>query len=478
MPDAAEFRLPDLGEGVAEGEVVEWRVREGSVIDRDQVLCVIGTDKAAVEIPSPFAGRVEMLLAREGQVVRVGEVLLRVQPAGGGAYGSSDQPVALEGASAPGAAGVPSPASEFRLPDLGEGVTEGELVAWRVGEGAVVTRDQVLCVIGTDKATVEIPSPFAGRVERLLAREGQVVRVGDPLIRVRAGTPSGRSVPVPAARTEGPAERPTPAAAPAGTARVPALPSVRRAARQRGLRLEEMRGTGPRGRVRMADLSEGERRVPLRGARRVMAERLSEAHRRVPQVTVALDCEMDAAEALVRERGPVSILGLVCLATVAQVAEQPIFNTSLDEEAMEVVYHRQLDLGIAVQTDDGLKVATVRGAAELAPSALQREVDRLVAGAREGSLSTREVTGATFTISSGGRLGGLLATPIVNWPNVATLGIHEIQDRPVVRDGLVLPARCAVLSLSFDHRVIDGMTASAFLYAVVARLAAPGELLG
>lgn len=228
----------------------------------------------------------------------------------------------------------------------------------------------------------------------------------------------------------------------------------------------------------MADLSEGERRVPLRGTRRVMAERLSEAHRRVPQVTVALDCEMDAAEALVRERGPVSILGLVCLATVAQVAEQPIFNTSLDEEAMEVVYHRQLDLGIAVQTDDGLKVATVRGAADLAPAALQREVDRLVAGAREGSLSTREVTGATFTISSGGRLGGLLATPIVNWPNVATLGIHEIQDRPVVRDGRVLPARCAVLSLSFDHRVIDGMTASVFLYAVVGRLAAPGDLLG
>lgn len=380
--------------------------------------------------------------------------------------------------------------AEFRLPDLGEGVTEGEVVEWRVRPGAAVARDQILCVVGTDKATVEIPSPLEGTVDAILAAEGQVVRVGDALLRIAGGDDGIAVVPEPpgdllsapsaaaAQRTAGP-ELPTGATGP----RPPALPSVRRTARERGLRLEQVEGSGPGGRVRMADLDRNERRVPLRGARRVMAERMAEAHRRVPQVTVALECAMEPVEELVRqhaEAGPgrPSILGLISLAARLEVSAQPIFNSSFDEDSMELVYHPALHLGIAVQTEQGLKVATIRDADRLPKPVFQSELDRVVAAARDGSLQPPELAGATFTISSGGRLGGLLATPMVNWPNVATLGIHEIEDRPVVRSGRVEVGRCAHLTISFDHRVIDGMTASAFLYSVRARLADPATLLG
>ncbi|MHB1939722.1 MAG: 2-oxo acid dehydrogenase subunit E2, partial [Candidatus Dormibacteria bacterium] len=247
----------------------------------------------------------------------------------------------------------------------------------------------------------------------------------------------------------------------------------------RGVGLDQVVGSGPGGRVRMADLATSGRRERLRGTRRVMAERMADAHRHVPQVTVALDCDMAAVERVAADAGAEgpTPLGLVCLAARAELERLPIFNSSFDEVALELVYHPDLHLGIAVQTEDGLKVATAHAAGRLTPAELQAEIQRLVAGARAGTLSPAELGGATFTISSGGRLGGLLATPLVNWPNVATLGIHEIQDRPVVRQGQVVAGRCAVLTLSFDHRVIDGMTASSFLYGVVARLSDPKGLL-
>ncbi len=465
-----EFRLPDLGEGVAEGEVVEWRVHPGDRVERDQVLCVVATDKATVELPSPFSGVVGELLVPEGRVLRVGEPLLRL----------ADPPVPAEAEGAEGqkeSHAAPTPQAEFRLPDLGEGVAEGEVVEWRVRPGDLVERDQVLCVVATDKATVELPSPFSGVVEEILAPEGRTVTVGESLVRIGA-VEGGRlaTVPEPPKLPLHPTEPPLPAAT---SRRVLALPSVRRAAREKGLALDQVVGSGPGGRVRMADLVAPGKRERLRGTRRVMAERMAEAHRHVPQVTVALDCDMAAVERVAADGGAgnPTPLEIVCLAARAELERLPVFNCSFDEVALELVHHPELHLGIAVQTEEGLKVATARGAGRMSATELQAEIQRLVGGARSGTLSPAELSGATFTISSGGKLGGLLATPLVNWPNVATLGIHEIQDRPVVRDGQVVAGRCAVLTLSFDHRVIDGMTASSFLYGVVERLSEPRGLL-
>ena len=366
--------------------------------------------------------------------------------------------------------------AEFRLPDLGEGVTEGEVVEWRVREGDTVQRDQVLGVVGTDKATVEIPSPFAGRVEAILVPEGARIRVGDPLLRVEGPNgpaPEAEPAPVPAAAPVQP--RPRPASPEAR--RVPALPSVRRAARHRGIGLETVAGSGEGGRVRMTDLLGQGRRVPLRGAARVMAEKVAMAHQLVPQVTVVLEADVAALEAQV-EAGAAdpglhqpTLLGLFCLATLAGLAGDPLFNASLDDQALEIVYHDRVHLGIAVQAEEGLRVATIRDAELLSPNAFHQELRRVVTGARAGTLTSAELQGCTFTISSGGKLGGLLATPMVNWPNVAILGVHAIQDRAVVKDGQVVVGRRANLSLSFDHRVIDGMRASRFLYQLEARLA-------
>jgi pyruvate dehydrogenase E2 component (dihydrolipoamide acetyltransferase) len=365
---------------------------------------------------------------------------------------------------------------EFKLPDLGEGVTEGEVVEWRVAEGATVRRDQVLVVVGTDKATVEIPSPFDGRVDALLAAEGAKVRVGDPLLRVDTGVEEPAAEP--AQPTDSIEAAPPVEASPPrpdlGT-RPHALPSVRRAARLRGQELGELAGSGPQGRMRMADLLESGRRVPLRGATRLMAQRMTAAHQRVPQVTVVLELDVAPIEKRVsaeagRPGVPPKILGLISLATVAGLVADPLLNASLDDEAMEIVYHERVHLGIAVQSDDGLRVATIRDADQLSADDFHRELERVVAAARAGSLTPADMTGSTFTVTSGGKLGGLLATPIVNWPNLAILGVHAIQDRAVVVDGQVVPGRRVNLSISFDHRVVDGMRASRFLYDLEARL--------
>ncbi len=372
--------------------------------------------------------------------------------------------------------------AEFNLPDLGEGVTEGEVIEWRVEEGAAIARDQILVVVGTDKATVEIPSPFEGVVDSILAPAGAVVEVGKPLIRVStAMDEAAASAPPPAEPRRSQSESAPPRREAPG-ARVAALPSVRKRAREQGVALEAVVGSGPTGRVRMTDLLSSGRRVPLRGAQRVMAERMALAHRHVPQVTVVLECDFEAVEEVVHHAASdgspsASILGLVALATLKGLRESPIFDASFDEERMELVYPRSTHLGIAVQTAQGLKVATIRDAGGRAPAELQLELDRLIAAARAGSLPPADLTGSTFTISSGGRLGGLMATTLVNWPNVATLGVHQIEARPVVRDGAVVVGRCANLSLSFDHRVIDGMAASSFLYGLRDRLQRPLELL-
>ncbi len=373
---------------------------------------------------------------------------------------------------------------EFRLPDLGEGVTEGEVVEWRVSEGGSVARDQILLVVGTDKATVEIPSPYEGTVDAILAAAGDRVEVGQALIRVRSSAmdeeisrPDRVTAP-PAASSETPHLRQR-----AGDhGRVAALPAARRRAASLGLDLEEAVGSGAGGRVGLADLVPKGRRVALRGSGRVMAQRMAEVHRHVPQVTVVLECDVAAVEAVIARRGPdrrakISILGLVTRAAIEGLHAEPIFNASLDEERLEVIYSDAIHIGIAVQTSEGLKVATAKDCGRLAAYELQAELDRLVVAARNGKLTAPELTGATFTISSGGRFGGLLATPLVNWPNLATLGVHQIEDRPVVRNGQVVVGRCANLSLSFDHRVIDGMTASGFLYALRDRLLDPSLLM-
>jgi pyruvate dehydrogenase E2 component (dihydrolipoamide acetyltransferase) len=339
---------------------------------------------------------------------------------------------------------------EFRLPDLGEGVAEGEIVRWLVAEGQDVAEDDPLVEIQTDKATVEVPSPAAGRVSRILVEEGAVVPVGELLVVIGGETlEPGPGV-----------SRP----------RVQATPAVRKLAGELGVDLAALAAEGPIGEeaVRAAAGTAVGRREPLRGVRRAVAEHLSRSHREVPAVTVVEECDFTH---LARRRGDRSYLPFVVHAVAAALGRHEALNARLDGDA--IVYLDAVHVGIAVQTDAGLVVPVVHEAPARSVDDLAVEVARLSEGARSGTLRPEELRGSTFTISSAGRLGGLFATPIVNHPEVAILGLHRIGPRPAVIDGAILVREIGLLSCTFDHRVVDGAVASAFLLDVIAQLENP-----
>ncbi|MEX2102690.1 MAG: dihydrolipoamide acetyltransferase family protein [Gaiellaceae bacterium] len=341
-------------------------------------------------------------------------------------------------------------AYEFKLPDLGEGVREGEIARWLVEVGQTIVEDDPLVEIQTDKTTVEIPSPAAGLVSQILVEEGQLVPVGTPLVLI--GSDAVASEP----------KKPQ------------ATPAVRRLASEFGVELESVSGTGPEGRVteedvrRAAPAREGERREPLRGIRRQIAEHLTRAHREVPAVTVVEECDFTALD---DARGERSYLPYLVAALVAGLKEFPELNATLSGQ--EIVFWERYDIGVAVQTDEGLLVPVLRSADGLSLDEIETEVGRLAEGAREGTLKPEELRGSTFSITSAGRLGGLFATPLVNHPEVAILGLHRIGERPAVVDGQVVPRRIGWLSCTFDHRVVDGARASEFLLGVIERLQTP-----
>ena len=349
-------------------------------------------------------------------------------------------------------------AYEFKLPDLGEGVREGEIARWLVQVGQTVEEDDPLVEIQTDKATVEVPSPASGTVARILVEEGQLVPVGTPLVVIGDGdVPAGVSHQAEVAR-----------------GKVQATPVVRKIAADLGVDLTALRGSGPGGRVTEQDVRaaaparEGERREPLRGVRREIARHLATAHREVPPVTVVEECDFtDLAEA----RGDRSYLPYLLQATVAGLKNVPELNATLAGD--EIVFWERYDLGVAVQTEQGLVVPVLRGADEKSLDELQAEAARLAENARAGTLKPEEMRGSTFTVSSAGRLGGLLTTPIVNYPEVGILSLGRIAQRPAVVDAQIAVREIGWLSCTFDHRVVDGVRASEFLLAVIERLQKP-----
>jgi pyruvate dehydrogenase E2 component (dihydrolipoamide acetyltransferase) len=363
-------------------------------------------------------------------------------------------------------------AYEFKLPDLGEGLTEGEIARWLVSEGQEVAEDDPLVEIQTDKTTVEIPSPAAGKVARILVEEGQVVPVGTVLVVIGEDGATATASPAPEAPQTAVPRGQTPGRVSEG--RVRATPLVRRLAQGLGVDLESLEGTGPQGRVTEEDVrasatsggqtpgpvQEG-RREPLRGVRRLVAEHMSRAHREVPPVTWVEECDFGAVD--------LSHLVPTALKAVAlTLKEFPELNARLEGD--EIVYLDRYDLGVAVQTDQGLVVPVVRGCDEASIADLQAEVERLAEAARAGSLKPEELRGSTFTVTSAGKLGGLLTTPIVNHPEVAILSIGRVAERPVVRDGEIVARPTAFVSVTFDHRVVDGARAAEFGLAVIRRI--------
>src|SRR5580700_4039859 len=379
----------------------------------------------------------------------------------------------------------------FRLPDVGEGIAEAEIVEWRVAVGDTVEEEQPLVDVMTDKATVELTSPVAGVVLERGGEEGQELAVGEALVVLE----TEGAAPAEAAAKRAPAK--TKAAAPAAAAQPAAAkplasPATRRRAKEAGVDLASVEGSGPEGRVLDADLAaaksptlarrEGVTEVKVIGLRRRIAERMMDSYRRIPHYAYVEDVDVTELEALrahlnaSRPDGRLSLPPFIITALVRVLADFPQINATYDDEAGVVHRHGPVHMGVAVQTDDGLMVPVIRNAEARDLWDLAAEIGRLAAAARDGKASREELSGSTITLTSLGALGGIATTPIINAPEVAIVGPNKIVERPVVRDGQVQVRKMMNISSSFDHRVVDGYDAAAFIQAVKAKLEHPALL--
>jgi pyruvate dehydrogenase E2 component (dihydrolipoamide acetyltransferase) len=359
-------------------------------------------------------------------------------------------------------------AYEFKLPDLGEGLTEGEIARWLVQEGQEIAEDDPLVEIATDKTTVEIPSPAAGVVTSILVAEGEVVPVGTVLVVI--GYPLGVAPSAHDSEREQATARARPAHVGTRSANIRATPLVRRIAGELGVDLTVITGTGPQGRITESDVRGGDaaparpaegRREAIRGVKRQMFEHLTRAHREIPPVTWVEECDFTDVDTK-------QLLPLVLKAVAASLLEFPELNARIEND--ELVYLDRYDIGVAVQTEQGLVVPVVRECDSRSLDEIDADVKRLAEAAQAGKLAPEELRGGTFTVTSAGKSAGLLTTPLINHPQVAIFGVYRIAERPVVRDGAVVVRRVGNVSVTFDHRVIDGKRAADFGLAVIARL--------
>jgi 2-oxoisovalerate dehydrogenase E2 component (dihydrolipoyl transacylase) len=365
----------------------------------------------------------------------------------------------------------------IRVPDIGEGIAEVELVKWHVQPGDMVKEDQVVADVMTDKATVEVPSPVAGKVGSLGGKPGEILAVGSDLIRLDVGEVS--AAPPPVAR--------------AGSKPL-ASPSVRHHARQLGIDLASIHGSGPGGRIRHEDLEapkpparqrDGEEALPLTALRRRIAQKMQESKRRIPHFSYVEEIdvtELESVRAQLNERfsmqrGKLTLLPFIARAVVIALDEFPQMNARFDDDAGVVTRYRAVHLGIATQTDAGLAVPVLRHAEAQDLWGLAGEIARLADVTRGNKATRDELTGSTLTLTSLGPLGGIVTTPVINHPEVAIVGVNRIVERPVFHGGGVVARQLMNLSSSFDHRVIDGMDAARFIQAVRALLERPALLL-
>ncbi|MBL7672208.1 MAG: dihydrolipoyllysine-residue acetyltransferase [Bdellovibrionaceae bacterium] len=560
----ADIKLPELGEGVTEGELVKWLVKPGDSIKPDQSVAELMTDKATVEIPSPMAGVVKTLKFKVGDVIKVESVILTLDPnaitvaMSAPAASVSAAPAAPTATAQPPKPVLSAPTSlpstptglatsiPVKLPELGEGVSEGELVKWLVKPGDLVKADQSIAELMTDKATVEVPSPFVGKVKEIKFKVGDVVKV-DSVMLILEGTSSSATTSVKASPTvlsqTGPLQKsatlsmaatnPPPAGfatasgsgaaefyPPVAESRVLATPATRRLAREMGVNINSMTGTGLAGRVTRDDVLSSqsqsafesgtaaqkvaassptttfayqspqslgplEERVALRGIRKKIAENLQMAKSIIPHFTLMDEADVTELVTLrenlkdfaAKSGTKVTFLPFVMKAMIATIREFPMFNASIDDKASEIIYKKYFNVGFAADTPNGLVVPVIKNADQKSILEISREILDLAKRARDGKLKSEEMKGATITITNIGSVGGTYATPIINHPEVAILGMYKIQDKPIIKNGALAVQKVMNYTVTADHRLIDGAVAANFLKAFIQRIEKPGSLM-
>ncbi|QDK46629.1 pyruvate dehydrogenase [Bdellovibrio sp. ZAP7] len=536
---ATDVKLPELGEGVTEGELVKWLVQPGDSVKADQPIAEVLTDKATVEVPSPVAGTVKDLKFKPGQVVKVGSTMIALD-AGGAAKAAAPAPAAAAPKAAAPQASTPAPAAggkaqDVKLPELGEGVTEGELVKWLVKSGDSVKADQAIAEVLTDKATVEVPTPVAGVVGELKFKAGDVVKVGSTMITLTGagGAAAAPAAPAPQASAPVAAAPAAKAAAPVATSsastangifppvadsKVLATPATRRLARETGVDINGLSGSGLAGRVTREDVlaagggavattssakapaaggmtiprpayqgqaGAAEERVALIGIRKRIAENMQRSKQIIPHFTIMDEAKVDALVALreslkdfAEKNGTkITYLPIVMKAMIATIREFPMFNASIDDAAGEIVYKKYFNIGFAADTPTGLVVPVIKNADQKTILEISKEIIDLSKRARDGKLKPDEMKGACITVTNIGSIGGTYATPVINHPEVAILGMYKIDEKPVIKDGQLKAIKTMNYTMTADHRLIDGALAARFLAAFIGRIENPGKLL-
>ena len=561
-----EFKLPELGENIEQGDLVRLMVAPGAKVDTGQSVMELETDKAVVEVPSSVSGTVQEIRVKEGDKIKVGQVIFTVDgaeaktpvassaPSPAAASAPAQQkptpaaptkqvaPAAQTATPAPSATPVSGP-GEFKLPELGENISQGDLVRLMISPGTKVSEGQPVMELETDKAVVEVPSSVTGVVKDVKVKEGEKIKVGQVIFTLEGGgAPAAparpRSAPVEhvsgqhgarlafqaAIRAEGkteeqalppdqPQQVPAQFSMPAQLGKVagtehrqaiPAAPHVRRLARELGVDIYEVKGSGPGGRISEEDLKGYAKsllsaasaaqtspraghfaqpqlpdfgkwgkieRVSMRGVRRKTAEHLAEAWNTVPHVTQHDRADITELEQL-RARfapkaeeagGKMTVTAIALKVCAAALKVFPQFNASIDIEKEEIVYKQYINIGVAADTDRGLLVPVIRDVDKRNIVELAVELSQLSKKAREKKLAPADMEGGTFTITNLGGIGGIGFTPIVNYPEVAILGLSRSRIEPEWINGKFEPRLILPLSLSYDHRLIDGADAARFL---------------
>ena len=534
--------LPALGESVTEGTVTRWLVAVGDTVAVDDPIVEVSTDKVDTEIPSPVAGVVEQILVEEDEDVEVGAALVVIgdgssAPAAAPAAPAAEAPAASAPAApeAPAAAAAPAAGSvsgqEVTLPALGESVTEGTVTRWLKEVGEQVEVDEPLVEVSTDKVDTEIPSPVAGTLLEIRIPEDEEAEVGQVLAIIgdssAAAAPAAPAAPAPAAAAPAPAppasapDTPATPAAPAADGEAYVTPLVRKLAKDNGIDLSTVKGTGVGGRIRKQDVqaaiaakgstapaaapaasaapaADGAPKAahtfevsPKRGTvektariRQVIAKRMRESLDISTQLTQVTEVDMTRVAQLrakakdgflAREGAKLTFLPFFAQAVTEALQQHPALNASMTEDLKQITYPDSENVAIAVDTPKGLLVPVIKNASDLGIAGLAKAIGDLGGRARTGDIAPEELTGSTFTITNIGSFGALFDTPIINQPNVAILGTGSIVKRPMVvkdvdgNDSIAMRSMC-YLSLTYDHRVVDGADAGRFLYTLKTRL--------
>ncbi len=495
---AYQFKLPDIGEGIAEGEIVKWFVKAGDTINEDDTLLEVQNDKSVEEIPSPVTGTVKNVLVPEGTVANVGDVLVEIdapghednEESGGDAGVAAKEQTPEQPAAEPTAdtetQGTDGGVFEFKLPDIGEGIAEGEIVKWFVKAGDTINEDDTLLEVQNDKSVEEIPSPVTGTVKNVLVPEGTVANVGDVLVEIDA---PGHNTAPSSAKPAAPASEKVETSGSAAVVeasdpdkRVLAMPSVRQFAREKDVDISQVTATGKGGRVTKEDienfisggapakaeeaapvkeaapaekaetkpakpaqafkpnLGDLEERVALTPTRKAIAKAMVNSKQTAPHVTLHDEVEVSKLwdnrkrfkEVAAANGTKLTFLPYVVKALTATVKKFPILNASIDDAKQEIVYKNYYNIGIATDTDHGLYVPNVKDADRKGMFAIADEISEKAKLAHDGKLSADDMRNGTITISNIGSVGGGWFTPVINYPEVAILGVGPIAQQPIV----------------------------------------------